>query len=187
MVEMGIHGLASYVAERYDAVRICSLLRAGACCSTPEILACCNAATSKLSGPSQLPSARHALRACAILPCCGASNNWAVATLAAQVDHPPVALPPGSRLLIDATGWAFYLQECLVLPPAPSVEQDHLGDYECACHSPTHCGRACARSDHHPSGGVLLERWTRLHAAPSPRCGTRVCSLFSTSTGRCAG
>ena len=40
--------------------------------------------------------------------------------------HPPTALPPGSRLLVDASGWAYVLQEACV---AEGARQDHLGDY----------------------------------------------------------
>eukprot|EP01044_Picomonas_judraskeda_P002805 COSAG03_NODE_213_length_10549_cov_7.843349_2_plen_1370_part_00 len=42
------------------------------------------------------------------------------------VAHPPTVLPPGSRLLIDASGWSFLLQAACV---AAGVRQDHLGDY----------------------------------------------------------
>ena len=42
------------------------------------------------------------------------------------VAHPPSSLPPGSRLLIDASGWAYVLQEACV---ARGARQDHLGDY----------------------------------------------------------
>eukprot|EP01043_Picozoa_sp_COSAG02_P042222 COSAG02_NODE_3571_length_6533_cov_8.215981_1_plen_496_part_10 len=42
------------------------------------------------------------------------------------VAHPPTILPPGSWLLIDASGWSFMLQATCV---AAGVRQDHLGDY----------------------------------------------------------
>ena len=42
------------------------------------------------------------------------------------VAHPPTVLPPGSWLLIDASGWSFMLQAACV---TAGVRQDHLGDY----------------------------------------------------------
>lgn len=174
MVEMGIHGLASYVAERYDAVSICSLLNFGllqqaSCLGPASYLQHATHFVLALSypavGPVTTGPLRHWPHRWIIHPSpCRRARGYSSTPLAGPSTCKSASCSPRRRAW-SRTTWA--------TTSAPATHPHTAGGH--------------ARSDHHPSGRVLLERWTRLHAAPSPRCGTRVCSLFSTSTDRCAG